>query len=179
MKKTSGRLISLAASVLKFEIMGKFFAAAVTLTVLGIASSIEKQGFVLNQILVCLVYFPSFYSVLWREGNKSKNSGERFKGLRVGLLASTPYFLSTLIIIILKLLGSSASILWYRIVNVQYISIYTEIFPGNNLNEIGWGAIIICFAVQLLLPLMTQLSYTLGRKHFSFSERIVYKRKPQ
>lgn len=180
MKKTSNRLISLAMSVLKYEIMGKVFAAAITFTILGIASSIDKPGFVFNQILVCLVYFPSFYSVLWRDGNKeAKNNNGRLKGLRVGFLASTPYFISTLIIIVLKLIGSSASILWYRIINIQFISFYAKIFSGNNLNDIAWNAIFISFALQLLLPLATQLSYALGRRHFSFSERLMYKRKPK
>lgn len=177
MKEYAKNMFHLAGSVLKYEIMGKFFAAAITVSVLGIASAIQKNGFVFNQILVCLVYFPSFYSVLWKVGNKSgKKAGEDWKGLKVGLIASLPYFITTAIVIILKLCQSSVSIFWYRIVNIQYISLLTLMFSNtNNLNEISWQAIILCCMLQFLIPLATQLAHTLGRHHFSFSERIMYK----
>lgn len=179
MVKDKKNIGSLALSVLKFELMGKFFAVAITISVLGIASAIHKSGFVFNQILVCLAYFPSFYGVLWKAGSRSDvvdSRDDKWKGLKVGLLASVPYFLSTLALVIIKVLQADISILWYRILNVQYLSIFNTLFPStNNLSEIGWMSILICFALQLILPLVTQISYTLGRHHFSVSEHIMYK----
>ncbi len=177
MVKNKNSIGNLALSVFKFELMGKFFAATITITVLGIASAIHKSGFFLNQILVCLVYFPSFYGVLWKTGNRAPDpSIDRWKGLKVGFLASVPYFLGTVVLIILKILQSEVSVFWYRILNIQYLSILNTIFSeGNNITQTTWPSIFICIVLQFIIPLVSQLSYTIGCHHFSISEHIMYK----
>lgn len=178
MVKDKNSLGNLALSVLKFELMGKFFAAAVTITVLGIASAVHKSGFLVNQIFVCLVYFPSFYGVMWRAGSRVPSGGDcdKWKGLKVGFFASLPYFLSTVVLVILRCMQSQSSVLWYRILNIQYLSVFRFAFSsGNAIAQIPWSAIWICIALQFVPMLVTQLAYTLGRCRFSVSEHIMYK----
>lgn len=179
LKKNS--ISALALSVLKFELMGKFFAAVISVFILSIATYAGFNGAVLNQILVLIAYCASFYSVLWKRGMSDVNMAsvrkkDMLTGLKAGLLASVPYFLGALIVIVLKLVNADASVLWYRILNVQYISFYTSVFPHTNrLDEISLSTLLISVIPLFILPLETQIAYILGRKKFSVSEHMVYK----
>ena len=131
-------------------------------------------------MLICLLYV-----LFWNEGNKDYNlietghmKNDRFKGLKVSLLAMSPGFLLNVVLVFtrLGLLKIDGMFSVYKLFNNVFYGIYSIVAPGFDLMNTGWAQIILLFVIQMVVPAVSWLCYWLGLKRINLIERLVYKK---
>lgn len=136
------------------------------------------------QISCFVTLFGFVYPPLWRCGTADSNAvafgrrqRDRFKGLKIGLLASIPTFAIFAVFVSLAALGKTASTDAYIVFNAHLFSLLRIVFSGRNdfslLNALQYALVGI---MAFFLPILTQISYELGFRNISVSQKIMYKK---
>lgn len=128
------------------------------------------------------------YTDLWRQGDKDANAVhfgriayDKWKGLKVGLVASIPSFLTYVVLVAEKLFG-----FWqpyaglYRIFHLTFYPIIVWAFGSNvtvGTAGIGWGGIALALIPVLVTPIVAVIGYGLGYRQIIVSEKLIYKDK--
>ncbi len=134
------------------------------------------------------LFYIIVYSRLWELGDKNGNAvqfghmaADPLRGLKIGLLASVPSFLSYVVLLADKLIGvwpHTASV--YRICQLGlYPIVVWSMGPNVQLAaaDIPLGGILCAGLPVLFVPLVAALSYYLGYRHIVIWEKVVFARK--
>ncbi len=143
----------------------------------GIGKKVYSIG---TQSIVIIILFAFIYTQLWKLGNKDhqnvklgKIREDKLRGLKIGLLASAPQFISFLCLIFVPKFKTAI----YMIVNYHYFMINDSIIGKVKLaSGLGITDYIYLFLPFLIVPILTALSYIVGYKDISLSEKFVYKK---
>lgn len=124
------------------------------------------------------------YSSVWKEGNKDLNlmrfnriSEDKYKGLKIGFVASAPYLLMLLVLLIGKnSFAKTMPIILYKWLNSSFYSII-DIICGKTIafGNLEIWRFILLFLVQLILPAFCAFAYYIGYKDILISEKLIYK----
>ncbi len=131
-------------------------------------------------LLICIIY-----PVLWQKGTKDSNlvhfkhmPEDKLKGLKCASLAAAPQIL--LIIILAALSGSVTAALPTALIKFLYAPFYAfiHLICGNaaTLGELSVIQLIGIVLLNLFIPLTGYVSYLLGYKNISISEKLTYKK---
>ena len=141
----------------------------------------------ITQTLGAFILFGFIHSHLWKLGDSDRNlvvtgNGEEdmLRGLKIGLIANAPIYLSYLIFLIAKsgiLAGE-----WYavfRFLNFPQFSVINALYgqATSSAADISWTNAILGVLTFIVIPLFTGVSYILGYKRINIGERLVYKKK--
>ncbi len=140
---------------------------------------------VILQIICFILVFFLIYCPLWTEGNKDKNKNlfkkdniifDKFKGFKIGLYISIPYFIFN-IFLILSRLGIIPNILvLYKIVNSHIWPIIQILSPNNSdIMRLNVLDMIIINLLPLIFIIISTIGYVLGFKGISLKQKIIYK----
>ena len=115
--------------------------------------------------------------MLFRSVAFGRSRRDRFKGLKIGFLASIPTFIIFVVFAILAAVGKTSSTDAYIIFNAHLFSLLRIVFSDKNdfclLNVLQYVLIGI---MAFFLPAVAQISYELGFRNISVSQKIMYKR---
>lgn len=141
----------------------------------------------ITQTLGAFILFGFIYSHLWKLGDSDRNlvttgNGEedKLRGLKIGLIANAPIYLTYLIFLIAK-----AGILageWYaafRFLNFPQFSVINALYGQATASaaDISWTNTLLGAVTFIAIPLFASVAYNLGYKRVSITEKLVYKKK--
>ncbi len=110
-------------------------------------------------------------------GNKAE---DKLRGLKIGLIANAPIYLSYLIFLIAKTGVISGS--WYavfRFLNFPQFMLINALYgqTTSTAADISWQKVALGVLTFVVIPLLSYVCYTLGYKRIKISEKIIYKKK--
>mgnify|MGYP003306890889 FL=1 len=135
-------------------------------------------------MLIVLGIFP--YHILWEFGNRDDTNvryrGQRpdpWRGVKIGLLAISPFFLVWLILFIGNAFGPTGLLLdvfkLSTFAYAPYVNWVLGVADGDAV--IAWWRLLLLLPVYLFVPTVSGISYYFGGHHFSLSEFITFKQK--
>ena len=161
-----------------------------TLKLSNIRSEISKSGnlfYLISSQVFCLSILITFlYNTTWTLGIKDNNmvrighkTEDKLKGFKAGLISIIPYCIFIICLIILKngaLAKFPPAVL--KLATTPFYS-FSELIIGrvSTLRDISVIRLIGLILLQLLIPIISGVSYYLGYKDISLGERFVYKKK--
>ncbi len=105
---------------------------------------------------------------------------DKFKGLKLGIVPAIFAFI-TWVILLLGKLGVIARDWAYLIFNFSNYHLfgYNQLIfnRSTNLETISWFGIFAALLTVVLVPIITQICYTLGYKRINLFEKVVFKKK--
>lgn len=138
-----------------------------------------------SQILSFIMVIAFAGSSVYKQGFKDKNlvktnhkKYDILRGFKIGFIANIPFILLYVLAVVmaLGLLPEFRSV-WYAILNSHFYPIITLIIgKADSLSQIGVWQYIVLFLLQLIVPVISGVSYILGFKEINLEEKIVYKR---
>lgn len=112
---------------------------------------------------------------LIRSGSKKL---DKFKGLKIGLLASVPALITYILFIIFFASNKGVALELYMITNACFWpSLELVLKSADTASDIAVWQFIVMFLLQMVIPWLAQLFYYLGYKDYEFLGKIVYKSK--
>lgn len=143
-------------------------------------------------LLVLLAAFPSRY--LWAQGDHDRNEAnfghikeDPLRGLKVGLLANIPAFLTYLLLWVGKFCPPIAQQatglfgLFHTCFAPLCQRFMAEVVDGQTVyipaTDISIGGMLALLLPVIFLPLICHVAYTMGLHQFSISDRLFYKHK--
>ena len=157
------------------------FVVFVSLSV--ILQKIPSLWYALSQTFSFLIFASMQYSSFWAMGDTDNNkvaynhmTEDKLKGLKAGLLASIPYLLLYIALLLGKL-GVIPNIIMYiyRFANASFMPILLKLLPNFPVVGLSPFRFLGVFALLLVLPLVCEFGYILGYKRISITEKIIYK----
>ncbi len=161
-----------------------------TLTLSNIRSSLSKSGnlfyLILSQLLCLVILITFIYNITWTLGTKDNNmvrighkTEDKLKGFKAGLISIIPYCLFIICLLILK--NNVAAKFPPAILKLTTASFYSfsELIIGSaaTLKDLSLVRFIGLIFLQLIIPVISGISYYLGYKNISLGEKFVYKKK--
>lgn len=187
------------------------FSAVVLCLIFGMAIICLSQSLpvqILSSLLCVVIYWGVVSKPAWKLGNDDLNKvkfghkqQDLLRGLKVGLLASSPFLLMAVLLISSKLGYFPDYYMIYKIINGQFLPI-TNFLDGTYMSQlceikfgfdpyvglqhlipkvagtvstISWAQMIGICALTLITPLFWGISYVIGYKDIVLVDRIVYK----
>ncbi|MEE1280243.1 MAG: hypothetical protein UHH95_05370 [Oscillospiraceae bacterium] len=149
---------------------------------------------VFMQVVGIFVQLIFTYGVLWECGytdkqrvNLNEGSYSKYRGLLIGFFAAIPYYLMAIAMMLMSfdVIPDITGLL--RACSSQFWGIYTFLLPVKTTHiELDTQGIAQSIAtpaqaisavfVPTIIPILAHFSYTMGRKGFSFGERLLLKR---
>ena len=136
------------------------------------------------QILMLILFLAFPYSDMWYLGDSDRNNvqfghrpEDKWRGAKIGLVASIPAILMWLVLVAGKLAGALPGFVkWYRWFNVCFWPYMDGVIPSTVMDPAAapWGGVLAMLVAALLLPVITGVGYLLGYKEFSIRDRLVY-----
>ena len=126
------------------------------------------------------------YNRIWMLGTSDNNkikfgraSKDVLKGLKIGLIASAPSFLTFVLAVLARLhVLPSGCFNLFKILNFHVFSINNVIFGANaTLETIPVYKFVLAFLPLLILPVICTVAYILGLKDISLKDKFIYKSK--
>lgn len=132
-----------------------------------------------TQAIVLIILFAFIYSQLWKKGNKDfqnvkigRVSEDKLRGLKIGLIASLPQLISFLCLMI-----PNFKTAFYKIANYHFFITNDVIIGDIKLAaDLDFTKYLLLFLPLLVVPIATTISYIIGYKDISVSEKIIYKK---
>lgn len=167
----------------------QFEAQGIEVSTVALRSTLEGTAKmvtdVIAQIAGGLITLGFVHNSLWNLGagdNNLVNFGhmvyDRFRGAKIGLLASLPGFVVWLVTVIAKLglLGGKWFVL-FRAFNYQTFLPFNAIFGQSTVSTdlLSWGQIFGGLIIIFILPIISEIFYILGYKKFTFNN-LIYKK---
>lgn len=145
------------------------------------------NGLLITIQIFCLILLIGFiHSPMWQIGTKDSNlvaykhkSEDNLKGFKVGLISIVP----AVILLIVLVAGrnnytADFSVALYKFINssiYSFIDFSTK--TAKTFGGLNFANIVLLFALQLIYPICSGVSYLLGYKNISIGEKLVYKKK--
>lgn len=147
----------------------------------------ERTVFLVLTLIGTLWLTGTFiYGISWIYGNKDSNKvhfgrikEDKWRGAKIGLLATIPYFLLFIVFLICGLgVYEKASAIIYKFANC-YAFGFIDMICGSDYTAgmLSWWKFVLLFALLFIPAIICELGYWLGYKDISISEKIVYKNK--
>jgi len=146
----------------------------------------QTVSMVLITQIMCILFAGSFvFEILVKRGYKDgtlvrsgNKKADKLKGLKIGLLACIPAFITYILFLIFTGANKGAAIEIYMIANSCFWPLL-ELTLGSvkTAGDIAIWQFIVMFMLQLVIPLIAMVSYFVGYKDYQFLSKIVYKKK--
>ncbi len=151
----------------------------------GAAFVMNLVALIIQAFLFCAI----IYAEVWTQGDKDgarvqfggKATGDPHLGLKQGLLASIPAFVSFVLLIVEKAVG-----FWPQYIMV-YRAAHLALYPvlvwsiGTRWDvpaaDISWVGIILTLIPILAMPLVAWVSYYIGYRQINIGKKLMYKKK--
>lgn len=142
------------------------------------------------EILMVILLIALPYSKLWSVGDRDSNSvqfghreEDQLRGLKIGLLAGIPSFLSYGVLLVAKIgkiLPDYFSV--YRYLNFTFFPIISLMTPSEDANavsqmlsaDVSWPLMAVLLLTIAVIPFTCYAAYALGYHHISISEKFIY-----
>ena len=125
------------------------------------------------------------YSYIWKEGNKDLNlirfgraTLDKYKGVKIGLVAMAPYMLSLIALFIGKYsFAKSLPVILYKYLNCSFFSLI-DVICGDTIyfGDLAIWKFILLLLLLLLIPAFIGVSYYIGYKDILITDKIIYKK---
>lgn len=91
-------------------------------------------------------------------------------------MAAIPSGVAYLILLICRLLHTgTVYFACYRFFNTPFMPIYNRLTQGvETIGDVSWAAMLVFFFFLAVVPLICHVSYMLGYKQISISEKLIY-----
>lgn len=140
---------------------------------------------ILSQILLLIMFAIFPYHILWEFGNRDDTNvrykGQRpdpFRGFTIGAIASIPYAVLWLLLVIAKLGVIPAGYLdVYRLLTAPFFPLVQWVTANGNLQDTALWKLLLLVPTILYVPIVCGISYRLGHKQFSIEEHLVFGKK--
>lgn len=139
---------------------------------------------IVAQVMMVILLLALPYSKLWLQGDKDSNAvhfghmtEDKLRGLKVGLMAAIPSFVVYIILFLSKLgLVFPKFIYTYRLLNLSFLPIVNRTIGADVTltTEVSWLSMLVLLLTVAAIPFICWLSYLLGYKHISVSEKLIY-----
>ena len=151
----------------------------------GAAFAMNLVALIIQAFIFCAI----IYAEVWTQGDKDgarvkfggKESGDPHLGLKMGLLASIPGFLSFAVLVAEKLIG-----FWPQY-TMLYRAFHLALYPivawsiGTQWNvpaaDLSWVGIFCTLIPILAVPLVSWASYNIGYRQIEMAKNLMYKKK--
>lgn len=162
----------------KDETVGSYSPIYREKTALKTAMDIVSQAFMLL-LLAMLVY-----TVTWQQGDKDRNTEDfgrmqrdKWRGLKIGLLASIPSGVMVLLLFVSRLFGLMPNYIFvYRLGMLAYAPINNVLSSGTAWTaNVTWWLLPVALLCWTVIPLVTHIGYQLGHRQYSIGEHFIYK----
>ena len=142
----------------------------------------------IGQLISALIILAFAHGILWKLGDSDANlvafdhiSEDKWRGFKIGAMASLPGAAAFVIAVIAKLgLLPASFIAVYRFVNYQFFTLgnlfFTRLLTDYSL--VSWPMLLGSASIMLILPLISGVMYILGYRHFTLSN-LIYKKKKE
>lgn len=102
---------------------------------------------------------------------------DKLYGLKAGLISAIPFYLLTVLTVLMHFGVLPDWFFGYRVINAFFWPFISLIVPSNaGVIDFDWYYFLIFFLLNSIVPLTCHISYTLGLKRISVSDRFVYKK---
>ncbi len=140
----------------------------------------------ITQILGAVILFGFINNSLKKLGDSDRNlvltgniAEDKFRGLKIGLIANAPIYLSYIIFLLAK--AGIVSPNWYalfRFLNFPQFVIINSLYGQATSSAVGieWSNVVLGALTFIVLPLFSYITYTLGYKRINIGEKIIYKK---
>lgn len=171
-------------------LLAEYQAKGIEVSTVALRSTLQGGGKLFadftSQLIGGLITVAFIYTALWKLGSSDANlvtynhaEHDSIKGLKIGALAVVPSFVSWLVVVLAKegiIPGGWFTL--YRFMNYQVFTLVNAIFGQNvkTTDLIAWPQIFAGLSVLVFVPIIAQISYTLGYKHISLGESLIYKK---
>lgn len=176
----------LGGKILKTTVVTIFLCLLMNVS-FGVLSQAVGNMTVLNQIFDILLIIVMLFGILSDSATADANMHSIKKtkidykrGFIAGIYALIPFYLISLPVLVLKIIGSSvfsSYLIVARMLNAPFTVLYQNIFAKTGLSDVSYWQISLLFLVPLIFVVVCGVSYILGTKKFSLSEKLIYKNK--
>ena len=140
----------------------------------------------ISQILSLIIFAATLYQRVWSIGISDNNKvkfdrakQDKLRGFKIGCLATVPSVL-VYILLLLGRFGVAPNLIFaiYKMFNIHIFGYINMLFGiGTQLFNVPIYKLALAAVPLLILPAVCAISYLLGYKDISISEKIIYKRK--
>ena len=126
------------------------------------------------------------YPAVWKTGSKDRNlvhfghiSEDKFKGLKIGVIAVIPAFLLFAFFIATKgNIAANFPAVWLKFLNANAYSLI-DLLQNKVilLKDIPALNLVLMALTQITVPIICYLAYFLGYKEISLADKLIYKKK--
>lgn len=137
------------------------------------------------QIFSLMILISFLYSFIWNVGIKDNNlvkfghkSEDKLRGVKIGLIASIPYCVFVLVLFVLRFITSTnVSIALIEFINAHFYS-FTRLLLGQQaFLDVSFIRMLGLLLLGCIVPIITGVSYLIGYKDISLSEKLLYKKR--
>lgn len=133
-----------------------------------------------TQLIILIILFAFIYSQLWKKGNKDfqnvklgRVTEDKLRGLKIGIIASVPQIIVFICLIIIPNFKTA----FYKIANYHFFITNNAIIGEAKLaSDLEITQYLLLFLPFLVLPIAAAVSYIIGYRDISFSEKLIYKK---
>lgn len=145
----------------------------------GLSAAID----ILTVLFSAIILWSMLYSLLWKRGDTDNNLAtfghierEKYKGLKIGLLADVPFALLYLLLWADKLFGFSPAFSGlYKIANYYMFPLIDLCYKGAETSAEISVLGMLCLLVTLIpIPLVAHIGYYCGNNEISLGDKFVY-----
>lgn len=161
-----------------------------TVSTNSIRSALSDGGkaffLIISQVFAFLLLCGFIYPEIWHIGTTDSNlvrfkhkNEDKFKGFKIGAVASVPNYLLLIFLVIAKLgVFPNFPLALYKFLNSSVYS-FIEVISGGAIavSELAAWRFALLFVLPLFIPAVSGISYILGYKNISVSEKFVYKKR--
>lgn len=134
----------------------------------------------LNMIIVISFASNSVYKQGFKDANLVRTGHlkvDNLKGFKIGLIANVPFFVLFAIVVVLSIFVPSFRTVWYAFLNSHFYSFVLWISgDADIISKLSILQFVLLFALQLIVPIISGVSYILGFKEINFTDKLVYKK---
>ncbi len=137
----------------------------------------------LSQITSIFMFIAFIYTPIWNQADKDRTIYERLnkepdkkRSIKISAMVSAPYFIWSIIIILIKLGVIPQYLKYVEIFNAQFNLFYALLFKSYHTSQIGWTSIILSSLLPFIIVLTVIFAYHLGFKGITLKEFIIYKK---
>ncbi len=160
------------------SLIGKIFGIQIICYVMCILTSFSiLLGFnnmitrFFTLIINCTIYYSLIFAKVRQEAERDRNrintghmKKDLLKGLKAALIASSPFILLSVLLILAKIgVFSDAIAPWFRFINTPYVTFYAALMPATQtFAEVSFINVLISALTTLVMPAIAGFAYAIG-----------------
>lgn len=177
MKNNAWTFVKYALSIAANQLIAIVISVFIT-TVLGFFSSTGLQFF--RFLLTSLIYIALLYSTSWRKGSSDENrvklghlSDNKFRGFFAGIVAAIP----GIVLAVLAFLSECGHVSFFEFMGHDGVVVINRFLnlPIGELYQFIEGKSALNILFPMVIPVVSGVSYVLGRYGISVKQILIYK----